>query len=216
VLTAGNHKIYFSFVPADPSYKTPSVQKLKVDVPDGVVTVTPGACPVTLDYGQPLPSTCPTAVAVDSLGNSVAGKFAFTDGSATGAVVTPGEVLLGGNHTILFAFTPADTTNYKTPKVVKIKVEITAVTPEVIFTPPATIATGSTIPDWSKNGDATVAVNPNNNAAIPGAWTFSPAVGSLVTAKAGKVLTFKAVFVPTDLKSYIKVEAAPVTVTVQP
>jgi hypothetical protein len=186
-----------------------------------VITVTPSStCPavpgtLSIPYGTALPLTCPTATAVDESGNdmTLAGRWAFTD-QATGLAIAPGAVLTGGSHTILFTFTPDDTTDYKMPKVEKVKVDVSAITPLVTFTPPPTIATGSTIPDWTANGDATVATNPNNGAAIPGTWTFSPTVGSLVTARAGRILTFKAVFVPTDLKSYTRAAATPVTVTV--
>jgi hypothetical protein len=181
-LAAGIYPVTVTFSPTDATDYSVATNTATITVTEGVITVTPSAtCPATLTYGQALPATCPTATAVDELGNvlTTAGTWTYTDGSVTGPAVTAAEVLSAGNHKIYFAFVPSDP-SYKTPNVQKVKVDVAkyAVLSLLTFTP-ENMSVGGTVGAAQTTSAVSVANNLYNNEVITCAWVFSPAAGTV-------------------------------------
>jgi subtilase family serine protease len=153
-----------------------------------VVKATPTitwSTPAAISYGTALSATQLNAIA------SVPGSFSYSP--ALGTVLTAGSQVLTAN------FTPTDTTNYNTASA-NVTLTVNKVTPTVTWSTPAPIPYGT----------ALSATQLNATASVPGSFSYSPALGTVLTA-GSQVLT--AIFTPTDSTDY-NTASGSVTLTV--
>jgi ELWxxDGT repeat protein len=141
--------------------------------------------PTGIVYGTPLSSSQLDATA------SVAGTFSYSP--------PLGTVLGAGTDTLSVTFTPTDTTDYTTATATT-TIAVAQATPTLSWTSPAGIVYGTAL--TSAQLDAT--------ASIPGTFTYSPALGTVLGAGTD---TLSVSFTPTDSTDY-KGTAATTTIAV--
>jgi len=205
-LPAGSHVITASFTPADTNDYTAGAVSKTISVKQGKLSFTGTvAGPTTLVYGTGLPPALFNAVinhyddvakaeVPESASNVCTNGIVYTD-SATGSVVTAGEVLPAGSYTIDVSCTSSDANDYPNPAVAKEKVKVTPLAVASLLTfQPAAMEHGTTTGAAQTTAAVAVANNPNNQEAIICAWSFSPPEGTL-EKRAGTV-TVKATCTP--------------------
>jgi hypothetical protein len=160
------------------------------------VTITPAALPApSISWATPAPLTYGTALGAAQLDAtaSVPGTFVYTPAL--------GSLLTAGAQALSVSFTPTDLVHYTT-----------ATASVTLIVNPA----GSTItwpaPTTITFGTALSAVQLNATASVPGAFTYTPAAGTVL--KAGSQ-TLSVTFVPTDTVDYTTVTST-VTQVVNP
>jgi alpha-L-arabinofuranosidase len=172
VLDAGTRSLSVTFTPTDSSYATQtSTVNLVVNKATPAIT---WANPASIAYGTALSSTQLNAT------SSVPGNFTYTPAS--------GSVPATGTTTLSALFTPTDSANY------------TSATKTVSLT----VGGGSVSISWPNPaaityGTALSATQLNANSSIPGSFTYSPAIGTVLTAG---TQTLTATFSPTDTTNY--------------
>ena len=130
--------------------------------------------PAAISYGTALSSTQLNATA------NVAGTFTYTPAAGT--------VLKAGTQTLSAIFTPTDTTTYSAATAT-VPLTVNQVTPVITWARSAAITQGTAL--GSAQLDAT--------ANVPGAFSYSPAAG---TVPAAGTLQLTATFTPTDTTDY--------------
>ncbi|MBS1799379.1 MAG: hypothetical protein JSS95_06090 [Acidobacteria bacterium] len=172
VLDAGTRALSVTFTPNDSSYATQtSTVNLIVNKATPVIT---WANPASIAYGTTLSTTQLNAT------SSVPGNFAYTPAAGS----TPAT----GTSTLSALFTPTDSANYNsTTKTVSL-----------------TVGNGSASISWPNPaaityGTALSATQLNASASVPGSFTYSPAIGTVLTAG---TQTLSATFTPTDTANY--------------
>ena len=143
------------------------------------------AAPTAITYGTPLSTTQLNA------SSTVTGTFTYSPAAGT--------VLTAGTHTLTATFTPTDTTDYTTATAT-VTFTVNQATPSLTWPTPTPITYGTSLSATQLNATSTVA----------GFFTYSPAIGTLLTAGAQ---TLTATFIPTDTTDY-KTSTASVTITV--
>jgi hypothetical protein len=144
------------------------------------VTVTWPA-PAAITYGTAL-----SATQLDATAN-VAGTFVYSPSAGT--------VLSAGSNTLNVTFTPTDTTDYKAVTA-SVGLMVAQATPVITWVMPTAIAQGTALS--ATQLDAT--------ANVPGTFTYSPSVGTVLNPGSN---TLNVTFTPTDTANY-----KPVTATV--
>jgi N-acetylneuraminic acid mutarotase/sugar lactone lactonase YvrE len=143
------------------------------------------AAPTPISYGTPLSATQLNAT------STVAGTFNYS--SAAGTVLTAGQ------QTLTVTFTPTDTTDYATAAST-VTLTVKQAAPTISWTVPAAIIYGTPLSAPQLNASSSVA----------GAFSYSPAAGTILTAGPQ---TLTATFTPTDTIDYTTVTST-VTLTV--
>ncbi|MGC2638707.1 MAG: alkaline phosphatase family protein [Acidobacteriaceae bacterium] len=186
VLGAGNHVLSVTFVPDDPAAYTTATASV-------TLTVTPATPQIV--WFNPSPITYGTALSGTQLDASspAAGTFAYTPSAGT--------VLPAGAQTLSVSFTPTDTTDYTTATA-SVTLTVNQQTPAIVWKAPKPIFYGTALSAGQLDATATVA----------GAFTYSPAAGTVLTAGPQAL---SVTFTPTDTTDYTA-STASVTLTVVP
>jgi hypothetical protein len=185
VLTPGVQTLSVEFTPEDDANYTPSQASVSLTVTFATPAIT-WPVPAPIAYGTALSAAQLNASA------TVPGTFAYTPSA--------GEVLPAGEHTLSVAFTPKDTTGYRTAGAA-ISLVVTKATPIVIWPAPAAISQGT----------ALSAAQLNATALVPGTLIYTPGQDDVLAAGAH---TLQVTFMPADTLDYTAVQASvPITVT---
>ena len=147
------------------------------------------ATPAAITYGTALSGTQLDATASYN-GNKLAGTFTYTPAKGT--------VLDAGTQTLSVLFTP-NTTAFS-PVTASVMLQVNPATTKITWTKPTAITYGTALS--SVQLDAT--------ASVPGTFSYSPGVGTVLTAGAQ---TLSVTFTPTDSTDY-QSSTASVTLTV--
>jgi ELWxxDGT repeat protein len=154
--------------------------------------------PANLVYGTALSSTQLDATA------SVAGTFAYTP--------TAGTVLKAGNgQTLSVSFTPTDTIDYTTATAT-VTINVARATPRITWANPANIVYGTALGSAQLNATTSWVVG-GTAGAVPGTFTYSHPVGTVLNVGNGQTLSVS--FTPTDTTDYTTATAT-VTINVVP
>ncbi len=179
VLGAGQQTLTVTLSPTDSTDYTPATASVNLTVNQASPIIT-CATPAPIVYGTPISATMLGCSA------NVAGTFAYTP--AIGTVPT------AGSNLISIAFTPTDTTDY-TIALASVTLTVTAAAPTLSWATPAAITYGAPLSAIQLSASANVA----------GTFTYSPAVGTVLTA--GQQ-TLTATFSPTDSTDYATASAS--------
>jgi hypothetical protein len=136
--------------------------------------------PKAITYGTPLSGAQLDAIAAYN-GVVVAGTFAYTPAK--------GAVLGAGPQTLSLVFTPTNTTNYSSVTA-SVTLTVNPALTKVSWAEPAAIHYGTALSGTQL--DAT--------ASVPGAFTYSPSAGAVLTAG---IHTLSVTFIPTDITDYL-------------
>ena len=173
VLPAGPQTLTVSFVPNDAvDYAATTAQ----------VPITVNAAATTVTWANPAPITYGTALGAAQLDAtaSVPGTFTYTPAL--------GSIPHAGLQTLTVAFTPNDSTDY-TGSTGSVKIQVNQAIPLITWVTPAAITYGARL--TAAQLDAT--------ASTAGTFTYTPALGALLTAGAQ---TLKVSFAPADAVDY--------------
>ncbi|GGA80048.1 hypothetical protein GCM10011507_34120 [Edaphobacter acidisoli] len=135
-------------------------------------------------YGQTLVSSTLSGGSVSYNGGTVAGSFAWT---------TPTTAPVAGTQTESVTFTPANTTDYYAVTGT-VTVTVTQAMPTVTWSAPTSISYGTALSAAQLNATASY-----NGAAVAGAFNYSPAAGTVLSAGSH---TLSVSFIPTDTTDY--------------
>ena len=173
VVGAGSQTLGAAFTPTDATdYATASAQ-VTLMVNQATPTIT-WATPATITYGIALSTTQLDATA------SVPGTFSYSSPAGT--------ILTAGSHGITATFTPSDATDYKTVTDT-ISLTVNQATPTITWATPAAITYGTAL--GTTQLDAT--------ASVPGTFSYSSPVGTILTAGSHGIT---ATFTPNDTTDY--------------
>ena len=173
ILTANIRTLSVRFTPADTTDYTTATATQKLTV-NKAVSVISWPAPAAITYGTPLSATQLNATA------NVPGAFVYTPAA--------GKVLTAGTQTLSVKFTPTDTTDYTTATATQ-KLTVNKAVPVITWAAPAAITYPT--PLSSAQLDAT--------ANVPGAFVYTPAAGTVLTAN---IRTLSVRFTPTDTTDY--------------
>jgi Flp pilus assembly CpaE family ATPase len=179
VLAAGTQTLSVTFTPTDATKYAPSQSSVSL-----VVTKAPPA----ITWPKPASISHGTALSADQLNAtaSVPGTFAYTPAA--------GAMLAAGIQTLSATFTPTDATDY-TPAQSAVSLTVTKATPAIAWSQPDSITYGT----------ALNATQLNATASVPGRFTYTPAVGDVLTAG---TQTLSATFTPTAAADYATSQSA--------
>ena len=135
--------------------------------------------PAAIQYGTALSGTQLSATA------DVPGAFAYAPAAGT--------VLKAGTQTLSVTFMPADTKTYSTATA-SVKLVVNQAAPVIAWAPPTPITTGT----------ALSAIQLNAKASVPGSFTYSPPLGTVLLTG---TRSLRAAFVPSDAVDYMPVTA---------
>jgi sugar lactone lactonase YvrE len=186
VLKAGNQTLLVTFTPTDAADYTTATATVPLVVNPAAPTITWPA-PAAIVYGTALSAAQlnPTA--------PVPGNFTYSPALGT--------VLKAGSQKLLATFTPTDTADYSTVTA-NVTLTVNPAAPTITWPAPAAIVYGT----------AVSAAQLNATAPVPGNFTYSPALGTVLKAGSQKL---SATFTPTDAADYTTATAN-VTLTVNP
>ena len=190
VLTAGPQTLSVTFTPTDnkdfKALTTSTVITVTTATPDGSWLPNPAAIP----YGTAL-----STAQLDATANTP-GTFAYTPALGT--------VLAAGRQTLSATFSPTDAKDFKSFTITAV-INVQQIAPTIVWPTPASIVAGTALSGAQLDATVTGA----NSAALPGTFTYTPGVGTLLPAGAQ---TLKVAFTPSDLADYTSATA---TVTLQ-
>jgi hypothetical protein len=176
VLTAGSQTLSVTFTPTNTN---------KYSTATTTVTLTVNQATPAITWATPAAITQGTALSAGQLDASanVAGSFVYSPSAGT--------VLNAGLQTLSAAFTPTDTTDYKSATAtVTLTVNSTAkTTPPIYWGTPSPITYGTTLSAAQLNATSTV----------DGTLAYSPAAGTVLTAGSQ---TLSVTFTPTNTNKY--------------
>src|SRR6185436_7210099 len=132
--------------------------------------------PSPIVYGTPLGASQLNATA------SVVGSFTYTPAAGT--------LLDAGLHLLSVTFTPADTGQFATVTTT-VTLSVEKATPVITWSPPAPISVGTPLS----------AAQLNATANVPGSFTYTPAVGTVLAEGGNQSLTVA--FTPSDASNYV-------------
>jgi len=157
------------------------------------VSVTAAFAPIVVTWSDPTPITYGTALSGLQLNasTSVAGSFAYSPAAGT--------VLGAGGHSLSVTFTPTDSVNYTVVNA-SVSLVVNQATPTIAWANPTAITYGTSLDGTQLNATASV----------PGTFTYSPDVGTILTAGSQ---TLGVTFAPTDSANYTSATGS-VTITV--
>jgi sugar lactone lactonase YvrE len=179
VLTLGTHTLSVTFTPTDTTDYTSATATVQLVVNQATPAIT-WATPTAITYGTALSATQLNA------SSTVAGTFAYTPALGT--------VLSAGAHTLSVTLTPADTTDYTT-KTTTVQLTVNQAKPAITWTAPTAITYGT----------ALSAAELDASSATAGAFAYTPALGTVLTAGAH---TLSVTFTPTDTTDYAGASAS--------
>ncbi len=181
VLAAGaGQTLSTTFTPTDTANYTNATANVSITV--GKATPTIGwSTPANITYGTALSATQLNATATHG-GPGVPGTFVYTPAAGT---VLPA----GAGQNLSVTFTPTDPSNYTTATG-NVSITVVKATPVVTWNAPANITYGTALSATQLNATATV----------PGAFVYTPAAGTILSAGAGQSLSVN--FTPTDTANY--------------
>ena len=186
VLNAGdNQPLSVIFTPTD----TADFNSANASVQINVLKATPQinwSNPADIGYGTPLTGTQLNATASFG-GITVAGTFVYAP--AAGTVLNAGN-----NQPLSVNFTPTDTTNFNSANTA-VQINVVKATPTINWSNPADIIYG--LPLGSVQLNATATFNGN---AVPGAFVYTPAAGTVLNAGNNQPLSVS--FTPTDTVNF--------------
>jgi len=180
VLAAGEHRLSVVFTPADTLGYSTSQTVASLTVAKATPAIT-WPTPDLITYGNKLTFAQLNATA------SVEGTFVYTPAA--------GEILEPEVHELSVTFTPIDTLNYTTARVV-VPLTITEKLPIHITWP---------VPSAISYGTALSATQLNATASVPGTFVYTPSEGHVLAP--GKY-TLSASFTPSDTEKYATAQAA--------
>jgi N-acetylneuraminic acid mutarotase len=184
VLTAGPQTLTATFTPTDATDYTTATSTVTLTVTQATPSVV-WATPTPITYGTPLSATQLNAT------STVAGTFTYSPAIGTS--------LTAGTQTLTATFTPTDTTDYTTASA-SVTLTVNKTTPALTWSTPAPITYGTPLSATQLDATATVA----------GAFSYSPAAGTVLSAGQQTLTT---VFTPTDITDYTTATTS-VTLTV--
>jgi hypothetical protein len=173
VLTVGTHSLHVDFIPTDTANYSNTSRDVSISVTSAAPVIT-WANPANIVYGAALDGTQLNATA------DVPGAFTYTPAS--------GAVLTVGTHTLHVDFIPTDTANYSNTSR-DVSISVTSAAPVITWANPANIVYGAALDGTQLNATADV----------PGAFTYTPASGAVLTVGTH---TLHVDFVPTDTANY--------------
>jgi hypothetical protein len=173
VLTVGVHTLHVDFVPTDTVNYTNTSKDVSITVTQATPVIT-WAAPATIVYGTALGATQLNAAA------DVPGAFTYTPASGT--------VLAVGMHTLHVDFVPTDTVNYSNASK-DVSITVTQAAPVITWANPADIVYGTILGGTQLNATTNV----------PGAFTYTPAAGTVLTVGTHSLHVD---FAPTDTVNY--------------
>jgi hypothetical protein len=176
---AGMQKLSVTFTPVNTTDYTNATASVTLKVNPATPSIS-WAAPSTITYGTALSAAQLNATA------SVPGTFAY--GPSAGTI--PGA----GTQTLSVTFTPTDTTDY-TNATASVTLKVNRATSSISWAGPATIAYGT----------ALSAAQLDAKASVPGAFTYSPAAGTILGAGTQILLV---TFTPADTSDYTTATAA--------
>jgi hypothetical protein len=153
----------------DANYQGSATATLVIERAAPVIT---WASPVDITFGTALGNAQLNATA------SVAGAFAYTPAAGT-------ALNAGAGQTLSVNFTPTDAANYNTVSK-SVLINVSKATPEITWSSPANITFGTALGAAQLNATANAA----------GAFTYTPAAGTVLNA--GNSQSLSVSFVPTD------------------
>jgi hypothetical protein len=184
VLTVGTQTLSAVFTPTDAVDYASVTVKTSIVVSKGAPAVTWPA-PASIAYGTPLSATQLDATASFN-GTALAGTYTYSP--------IAGTVLKVGTQTLSVTFKATDTTDFNAVYTT-VPLVVTKSTPVVKWTAPAAIAYGTKLSATQLNATAVNA----NGVSVAGTFTYSPALGTLLTAG---TQTLNVTFTPTDTTDY--------------
>jgi hypothetical protein len=181
-LNGGTHPIQVVFT--DTSSYSPNSVSASLQVSKATLNLawTPTS-PIV--YGTVLSTAQLNATATQN-GNPVAGTFTYSSAIGT--------VLGVGMHTLTVSFTPSDTTDYSTPAPITANITVTPATPVISWTPSSPIVYGTALSAAQLNATAA-----NSGSAVAGTFSYSPALGTVLTVGPH---TLTVTFTPSDTTDY--------------
>jgi hypothetical protein len=182
-LSAGSHTISANW-PGNNSYAAVTSAAITQVINKATPAVS-WTAPAPISYGTAL-----SAMQLDA-SSAVAGTFSYSP--------APGSVPKAGAHTLSVTFTPADATDYATATA-SVALTVNQATPTIVWNAPSAISYGTALSATQLDASSSVA----------GAYTYTPAVGTVL--KAG-VQTLAVTFTPTDSTDYTTPQSS-VSITV--
>jgi hypothetical protein len=173
VLNVGTHILHVDFVPTDTTNYANASKDVSISVTQAAPVIT-WSNPANIVYGTPLGATQLNATA------DVSGAFTYAPAS--------GAVLNVGTHTLHVDFIPTDTTNYANASK-DVSITVTNAMPVITWADPSDIVYGTPLS----------ATQLNATADVPGAFTYTPASGTVLAVGTH---TLHVYFVPTDTANY--------------
>jgi hypothetical protein len=178
VLTAGTQTLSVSFTPTDSTDDATITGAVNISVSKAVPVVS-WTAPAPINSGVPLGSAQLNATA------SIPGTFTYS--------AAAGTIPAAGTQTLSVAFTPTDTTDYSSANA-SVALQVIAPTPTISWPTPAAITYGTALSAAQLDATATF-----NSVAVPGTFTYAPAMGSVLTAG---TQTLSVSFAPSNATQY--------------
>ena len=176
ILTAGNGRtLSVIFTPVNRIDYATAAAAATINVAWAVPTIG-WSNPANIVYGTPLSGTQLNATA------NVPGTFAYTP--ALGTILAAGS-----GETLSVAFKPADTRDYTTTAATA-TINVARAAPTISWSNPANIVYGTSLSGMQLNATANV----------PGAFAYTPALGTILAAGNGQTLSVT--FMPADTTDY--------------
>ncbi len=190
ILSAGvNQSLSVNFTPTNTSnYNSVNGTTVLITVDKATPTVT-WATPAAITYGTALGTSQLNATA------SVPGTFLYTPPSGTILNSGVGQVLTVN-------FTPSNAANYNSVNGTTVSITVNKGTPIITWPNPAAITYGTAL--------SATQLNASSN--VPGIFTYTPTIGTLLNAGASQILSVD--FTPTDANNYVAVNAVQRLITV--
>jgi len=180
VLTAGSQTLTVTFTPTDSADYASASASVSVKVSQDIPAIT-WAAPSAIAFGTAL-----GAAQLDASSGGVAGTFSY--------LPVAGTMLAAGSQPLGVTFTPTDTTDYTTATA-STTIQVSQSVPTLSWPAPAAIVYGTALSGAQL--DAT--------ASVPGTFSYSPALGSVLTAGAQ---TLAVTFTPADQADFADATAS--------
>ena len=185
VLPVGSSQLLtVTFTPDDAANYNAAPEAVLIDIIKASPEIV-WAVPADISFGVALDSTQLSAQTADA---GITGQFAYSPKS--GAVLN-----VGANQTLTVTFTPDDTVHYAQVQA-EVAINVLRTDPVITWNNPAAIAYETPLSSTQLNATANV----------PGSFTYSPPLGSILDAGAGQ--TLQASFTPQDAANYNTVNAS--------
>jgi lysophospholipase L1-like esterase len=178
VIPAGLQTLSVTFTPTDPNYSVVN-DSVTITVSQAAPVLS-WAAPAAIPYGTALSGTQLNAA------SSVPGAFAYSPSAGT--------QLSLGSHLLSATFTPSDSRDY-TSATASVTLTVTQAAPQITWPTPAPITYGTALSRTQLNAASTIA----------GSYSYSPALGTVLTAG---TQTLSVTFTPTDATDYTTAQAS--------